>query len=238
MALINLESRNHYGWANSSKGTLADQMLRPLFNTGPVEMCWLDYEQAILARLDNRNLYRHARETLFPDVQVLARSHVVESIVTFENTLVSGQSDFDEWLENDKRPDDAVILWFRLFASERLGCSRCHNGPDLGGHGYANTGLRGQDMRLAVHAGLEQDQRRFLVPTLRNIAATAPYMYEGRFDTLLKVIAFYATGPAPDRGLHAFHLTPEDTAAIIAFFHSLTDIRLLTNPELGPPETT
>ncbi|PDH41703.1 MAG: hypothetical protein CNE99_01375 [OM182 bacterium MED-G24] len=132
MALINLESRNHYGWADSSKGTLADQMLRPLFNAGPVEMCWLDYEQAILSRLDNRNLYRHARETLFPDVQVLARSHVVESIVTFENTLVSRQSDFDEWLENDKRPDDAVILWFRLFASERLGCSRCHNGPDHG----------------------------------------------------------------------------------------------------------
>lgn len=237
LALINLTDRDHFGWADNTQDSLATQMMRPLFNSAPVEMGWADHEQSILERLNESVVYREARQALFPDTEMLGRNHVINAIEAFEHTLISRQSIFDQWLSEDQRPTEKIAEGFRLFASDRLGCSGCHNGPDLGGRGYADTGLGGDDAGLAIITGRDSDRHRFLVPTLRNIAVTAPYMHDGRFDTLEQVITFYASGPAPEQGLHTFDLTSDESAALVAFLRSLTDNQFLTNPALGPPAT-
>ncbi|MEM7366008.1 MAG: cytochrome c peroxidase [Pseudomonadota bacterium] len=232
LTLVNLRDRRHFGWVDSREQTLSEQMLRPLLNTLPVEMGWKGHEPVILKRIDER--YRDARFVLFPEADSLDRAHIISAIVAFERTLVSQNSTFDRWFVADERPDKNVIDGFRLFASDRLGCANCHNGPDLGGHGFRNTGLRGRDHGLATHAVQTEDEHQFLVPSLRNVEVSAPYMHDGRFQTLDDVIAFYAAGN-PDHELTAFALTPQESGALIAFLHSLTDHQFLTNPALGPP---
>ena len=87
--------------------------------------------------------------------------------------------------------------------------------------------------------GDDADKAKFKVTTLRNIAVTAPYMHDGRFNTLEEVVDHY------NEGLHAsstldpalastmgtgLMLTPEDKADLIAFLHTLTDFSYLNNP--------
>jgi cytochrome c peroxidase len=77
------------------------------------------------------------------------------------------------------------------------------------------------------------------VPTVRNIAVTAPYMHDGRFATLDAVIDHYALGgvPSPDRSalVKGFMITNEEKADLIAFLESLTDVEFLNDPLLADP---
>jgi cytochrome c peroxidase len=74
-----------------------------------------------------------------------------------------------------------------------------------------------------------EDKGRFLVPSLRNISRTAPYMHDGRFDTLEEVLAHYQHGIQPCDTLSAElkeplpRLTANDQAALLAFLQTLTD---------------
>jgi cytochrome c peroxidase len=80
--------------------------------------------------------------------------------------------------------------------------------------------------------GLELDRGKFKVPSLRNLAYTAPYMHDGRFTTLEAVIDFYSEGlqysPYADSNMKNIHkggiqLSEEDKVALIAFLLTLTD---------------
>jgi cytochrome c peroxidase len=84
----------------------------------------------------------------------------------------------------------------------------------------------------------------FKVPSLRNIAVTAPYMHDGRFNTLEEVIEHYNTGVQQSSSVHPllqFNLDPgldlsqEEIADIVAFLHTLTDEEFLTNEEFSDP---
>ena len=79
------------------------------------------------------------------------------------------------------------------------------------------------------------DFGKFKIPSLRNIAVTAPYMHDGRFNTLEEVVDFYSEGihmsqfSDPKLG-RPQQLTPEEKEAVLAFLHTLTDSTLLNNP--------
>src|SRR5690606_3916326 len=103
--------------------------------------------------------------------------------------------------------DPAAREGLTLFFSRELGCGRCHGGllfagpirteqdpevPPL----LRRTGLLGADSGLEQVTGREQDRFVFRVPTLRNVAMTAPYFHDGRLETLDQVLNFYAAGPA------------------------------------------
>jgi cytochrome c peroxidase len=82
----------------------------------------------------------------------------------------------------------------------------------------------------------------FKIPTLRNVALTAPYMHDGRFTTLEQVIEHYNTGAKnhPNRGIQIpdggyKFLTTADKAAIIAFLKTLTDQSLITDEKFSNP---
>jgi cytochrome c peroxidase len=91
--------------------------------------------------------------------------------------------------------------------------------------------------------GKSQDEGRFRVPTLRNIALTAPYMHDGSIATLPEVIEHYSVGgrQAPrgphdgnvlkDMRIRAFQISEQEKADLVAFLESLTDEAFLQDPQ-------
>ena len=83
----------------------------------------------------------------------------------------------------------------------------------------------------------------FKTPTLHNIALTAPYMHDGRFQTLEEVIDHYDSGGHPSPTVDPFmkytqgglQLTPEKKQQLIAFLHTLTDMEFVNNPAFQDP---
>lgn len=161
---------------------------------------------------------------------------ITRSISCYERTLISGWSRYDRYTyEGDASALNADEQnGLALFNSAALGCTNCHHGFDLSDHGFHNIGT---EMEYATDPGRyritldEADRGRFKVPTLRNIALTAPYMHDGSIATLDEVIDHFASGglPHPNKSpyMQPFSLAPEEREDLIAFLMALTDERSL-----------
>jgi cytochrome c peroxidase len=128
-------------------------------------------------------------------------------------------------------------------------CFHCH--PHGGGRFtdglIRNNGLDPEsmwtDLGLGGVTGLPQDRAKFKTPSLRNVVLTAPYMHDGRFQTLEEVIEHYNSGGHPSTTVDpnmkyttgGLQLTPEKKAQLIAFLHTLTDTEFVTNPDFLDP---
>ncbi|MGB3543741.1 cytochrome-c peroxidase [Rubrivirga sp.] len=119
-------------------------------------------------------------------------------------------------------------------------CEQCHVGDLFMGKQPTGNGL---DSTI-VDAGAGNG--RFKIVSLRNVALTAPYMHDGRFETLEDVVEHYSTGikpgPGLDRRLRAGYGRPlrlnfsaEERAALVAFLHTLTDTTMATDPRWSDP---
>ena len=168
-----------------------------------------------------------------PDAFVITRS-----IAAFERTLLSGNSPFDRWYYQGK--DGAMTAaarrGFDLFRSERLNCSKCHEGFLFTSQQVSNNGLYevypdSGRMRLT---GLETDRAMFKIPSLRNVAVTAPYMHDGSLPTLAAVVEHYNSGgrahPNKSTLVRPLALTAGEKEDLLAFLNTLTDTDFLTNP--------
>lgn len=164
----------------------------------------------------------------------------LNSIASFERTLISNQSPYDRFLNGDENALDASQKrGMHLFFNE-LYCGKCHNGSDLTNERFTNNGLyeiyadTGR-MRLTQK---EEDRAIFRVPTLRNIAVTGPYMHNGSIESLLDVIKHYESGGYPHKGKAAeikpFKLKDSERLDIVHFLEALTDSTFLNNPDFQP----
>jgi len=111
-----------------------------------------------------------------------------------------------------------------------------------------NNGLEHPYVDLGVGGitGVVAQEGLFKVPSLRNIALTAPYMHDGRFTNLAQVVAFYNSGVVSNPNLSPpligrngqplqLNLSAEQQAALVAFLNTLTDTNLVTDPKLSDP---
>ena len=165
-------------------------------------------------------------------------TNVTGAVAAFERTLVSDASPFDRY-----RLGDATALGpaerrgLVLFRSLKTRCFECHGFPTLANPDFKVIGvpdLPGQkeDRGRAETGAGPAYERAFKVPTLRNVALTAPYMHNGRFKTLADVLAFYAKGGGKGEGLQlanlddkirVFSLSTGEQQDLIAFLSALTD---------------
>jgi cytochrome c peroxidase len=111
----------------------------------------------------------------------------------------------------------------------------------------ANNGLESNPTDLGVGAitGVQAEKGAFKVPTLRNIALSAPFMHDGRFANLNEVLDFYSTGIQSHPFLHEdlktngqpkrMNFSANDKEDLIAFLNTLTDDHLLTDPKFSDP---
>jgi cytochrome c peroxidase len=135
------------------------------------------------------------------------RSSFLDALATFEKSLITPGSRFDRWLAGDTSALSAEELnGYDIFKS--FGCIACHQGVNIGGNLFQRQGI----FRPLVHA--KPDVVR--VPSLRNIATTAPYFHDGSAATLQEAVRKMAAAQL-DRSL-----TDDQLSALVAFLQTLT----------------
>jgi cytochrome c peroxidase len=113
-------------------------------------------------------------------------------------------------------------------------CFHCHGGMLFTDHQFHDNGLdlAPSDPGRAGVTRRNSDRGKFVTPTLRNIARTAPYMHDGRFQTLEEVVRHYSEGVQaspnldPNLAKHTavgLHLSPDDQSALVAFLKTLSE---------------
>lgn len=189
----------------------------PVLN--PVEMAMPD-EKAVLAVLTSIPAYVDAFKKAFPDAKdPVTYDGMAKAIGAFERKLVT-PSKWDKYLEGDKAAlSDAEKQGFEDFLE--AGCAACHAGAYLGGSMYQKAGIvkpwpNPKDQGRFEVTKADADKMMFKVPTLRNIAKTAPYFHDASAKTLpeaVKVMASLQLGK---------ELDDAKTKSIVTFLEALT----------------
>ena len=165
------------------------------------------------------------------DAWVLTRS-----ISAFERTLISMNSRYDQFKNgNQNALSKKEKKGLKLF-SEKLYCSSCHAPPYFTTHEAASNGLlkkyNDDKGRFRIHND-SSDIGKFKIPSLRNIELTYPYMHDGSYDKLEKVIDHYAKGGSQHKNqdliIKPFEINKKEKEQLIAFLKSLTDTSYMEN---------
>jgi len=263
MSLTNVAYNPAFTWSSEKVRSLEAQMRQPLFNAHPVEMGLKEDGALAVDALAPDSSYQAQFAAAFPDdLKPLSMDHMIQALASFERTLISGRSPFDRYIFDDDRAalSESAKHGMALFYSARVGCARCHSGINFmgpivyEGHErqralFANTGLYNVDGRGAYPAsdqGLIEvthradDMGKFRVPTLRNVALTAPYMHDGSLATLEAVLDHYVRGgrknPHQDPRIRPIALSSAERSDLLAFLASLTDREFVENPEFAAPK--
>ncbi len=136
-----------------------------------------------------------------------AIANVLDAIATFERTLVTPGSRFDQWLTGDANAlSEDELNGYRLFKS--MGCVSCHQGVNIGGNLFQRHGIF-----RPLAAPLPEILR---VPSLRNVATTPPYFHDGSAPTLDDAVRKMAAAQLNST------LTDQQVNAIVAYLQALT----------------
>ena len=198
--------------------TLEDQAKGPVLNPGEMAM---PNEGEVLKRLSAVPQYQKAFKAAFPgEENPISYDNFAKAVAAFERTLRT-QDRFDDFLKGDNKALSATELR-GLDTFLTVGCTTCHNGPLLGGNNYKKLGILNEYADKSDKGRIEvtkedYDEFVFKVPSLRNIALTAPYFHNGSQKTLeetVKAMAWLQLGK---------ELKPAEIADITAFLQALTD---------------
>lgn len=210
-----------FNWDGSAE-SLERQALRPLLSPKELAADFAD----IIARLSHDDVMPESFAKAFPDRPVIDRENILASLAAYERTLVPPMTAFDKWVSG--KADALTPLeqsGFRLFVG-RAGCVACHVGWRFTDDDFHDIGLKidapPPDRDTAARKGLFA----FKTPTLRAVTKTAPYMHDGRFNSLADVVDHYDSEVIDRRGLagnmtRRLHLTAKEKAGLIAFLKTL-----------------
>ncbi len=239
----------HFFWDHRAD-TLEDQVLMPIQDSVEMGMT-LD---ALVVKLAELPYYDTLFTNAFGDAEITA-DRISKALAQFNRAMVSYQSKFDQAFTQSapgQGPDFASVFTANEEAGRLLfeqgpanggaGCGACHTGVAQIATDAHNIGLDLVDTDEGVGEG------RFKVPSLRNVAVSAPYMHDGRFATLAEVIEHYNSGIQNNDNLDAALRTPNgqplrlnlsqtQKQQLEAFLHTLTDNTLLTSEMFSDPFT-
>lgn len=263
MSLTNVAFLSVYTWANPKLGTLEEQALVPMFADYPLELGMQQDTPAILRRFADDPDYQELFAAAFPDDDdPFTVERIVQALASFQRTLISGDSAYDRFVyRGDKTAmSESAQRGMALFFSETGECYHCHAGPNFstsfrsagteaGPPDFQNNGLYNLDGAgayppgnggLYEFTGDRRDQGKFRVPTLRNVAVTAPYMHDGSIATLDEVLDHYVRGGRArservSSSIQPLALTADERKDLIAFLQSLTDEEALADPRWSDP---
>lgn len=255
MALVNMGWENFFFW-DGRETTLEKQILDPVIN--PIEMheTWKNAVAKLNQDINYRNrFFRAFGEGGIDSVKA------AKAIAQFIRTMISGQSKYDVMYKYEngmslsateqsifQTIDPEEWAGYDLFKSlNGADCFHCHNGPLMRVKKFSNNGLLPNflnDLGRAAVTNNPEDNYKFKVPTLRNIALTAPYMHDGRFSTLDEVIEHYSSGihmsptidPLIEFGSQGgVQLDVQEKYLLKKFLLTLTDENFINNPKFKDP---
>ncbi|MHA3736494.1 cytochrome-c peroxidase [Pseudomonas sp. Eth.TT006] len=180
--------------------------------------------KTVLQRLSDDPGYRQSFSAAYPDA--VTQANIQNALASYERTLLTPNSRFDQYLKGNTD----ILTLDEKYGYQRFkdyGCIACHQGVNIGGNMFQKFGVFGDyiadrgnptvaDQGRFNVTGDEAERAVFKVPSLRNVALTAPYFHDGSAPTLeraVDVMFQYQLGRPPNA---------EDKRLIILFLKTLT----------------
>lgn len=229
---------------------IENQVFQPVRAHDEMNLQWTD----AVNRIVKSKFYRAKFSAAFPG-QAIDSILIAKAIAQFERVLISNRSKYDKVLQREASFTKEEYSGFVLMNDMTKGdCLHCHT-TDADALGtsltFSNNGLDSifnpslyKDLGRGAITGNVRDNGKFKIPSLRNIALTAPYMHDGRFKTLDEVLDFYSEGVNHsvniDSKMGMVHqkgvkLSKEEKQNIIAFLMTLSDSAFIKDPAFGNP---
>jgi len=211
---------NSYQFWDASVKSLKEQAYGPIHN--PVEM-GSNFKE-IVPKLKKDNYYNNEFKNIYGEIN---EQNIIDSIIEFENTLITPNSKFDMYLNGNKNiltnDEKKGYSYFKEY-----GCISCHNGINIGGNLIQKIGVmssyKSNDFGRYIVTKDERDKYYFKVPSLRNVDITAPYFHDGKIKTLSEAVSLMAKYQI------GFEISENEVKSIVAFLKTLTgDNHLLVN---------
>ncbi|MCP5121401.1 MAG: c-type cytochrome [Pseudomonadales bacterium] len=238
-SLWNVAFLQRFFW-DARAGSLEEQMQGPLYDEHEMATS----PEQLVRTLNGIPLYRELFRQAWPqdfqaDGAQIQLNQVYAAIAAFQLSLISLNSRYDQYAHGYAdaltEPEKEGMNIFRSFVAR---CAECHTPPLFTNQQVAVIGTpdpEGMPFDPGAAVPLNEPTLRggFKVPSLRNIALTAPYMHSGRFATLREAAAFYTGGrghavpPGEDLKIH-WHiwepkLSDEELDRLVDFLQTLTD---------------
>lgn len=231
--------------------SIETQVFHPVRAHEEMNLTW----EVASKRISKSSFYPPLFKAAFGDSVSIDSIYIAKAIAQFERTLISNNSKYDQVLQSKTSFTADELAGYILVNETNKGeCLACHS-TDADALGtlrrFSNNGLDAifepteyVDKGLGATTGDPKDNGRFKIPSLRNVGLTAPYMHDGRFETLEEVVAFYndsvhfsanidpKMGSAQRGGIH---LTVLEQRQIVAFLHTLSDSAFIQNPDFSNP---
>lgn len=244
MPLVNLVF-NHEGYfwnglissdnPNAGQRTIEDIVLMAI--TADDEMCATEASAVAAIRADAK--YPPLFKKAFGSEEITMK-RIQKAIAQYVRSLVSADSKFDRYLRGEEQLTPQELHGYVLFTTEEgADCFHCHGSsgsPLFTTNLFYNNGLDATPTDAHDRASVTGDPRdrgAYRAPSLRNVTKSAPYMHDGRFQTLDEVLEFYNSdvqnSPTISPLMHhvndgGVRLTPNDIADLKAFLETLTDL--------------
>ncbi|MEL6589244.1 MAG: cytochrome c peroxidase [Bacteroidota bacterium] len=208
----------------------------------------------LVDRLKQTNFYEPLFQDAFNSPEITADKSI-KAISQFVRSMFSFHAKYDYARSGNLfgNIQDPPFAEFTALENQGLSlfnthCESCHRGALFNTTRAHNNGLDeiSTEEGYAIVSGLQEDYGKFKAPSLRNIAVTAPYMHDGRFNSLEEVVDFYSdqiqANPNLDPLLKEadghpkrFLFTETEKEALVAFLHTLTDQKFMTDPRWSDP---
>ena len=217
----------------------------------PVEMG--ETVRNVIVKLQNTPLASAKKPVDYPKMfkkafgtEEINSERMMKALSQFMLTMVSANSKYDYYVKGDASAlNDREKEGLKLFQSK---CSSCHTGELFTDYSFRNNGLvplRINDPGRSGITGDKADMHKFKVPSLRNVGLTAPYMHDGRYNSLEAVLDHYSDSvynsetldPIFNKadGKKGIALTASEKQSIIAFLRTLNDQQFIQEAKLSDP---
>jgi cytochrome c peroxidase len=245
LSIADLQSSGNLFW-DGRETDVTNLVMRPV--TNHVEM-GIDNADVLTQKLAALSYYPQLFASAFGDNQVTI-DRISKSIELFMEAITTGNSRFDQYSAGTTSALTTQEVNGRTLFDTKYNCGSCHNG--FGGYGssgnFKDIGLDETytDKGRGALSGASADMGKFRVPNLQNVALTAPYMHDGRYQTLDEVIDHYSHNVRNSNNLdtllkdntgHArqMNISDNEKQDIIAFLKTLTDNKLISDPKFSNP---
>lgn len=252
MSLLNIGYVEKGVFWDGRSNTLEEQALIPIEDPIELHDTWENVEAKLKDHPSYPEMFREAFG--IEDRSEITKELAAKALAQFERTLIGANSKYDKVIfQGQAAFTDSEDRGMRMFTDAQGGlpdaeCAHCHalhlgTTDDFFNNGLDSVGSLTEFIDLGL-GGVTQDtfeNGKFRAPTLRNIALTAPYMHDGRFETLEEVIDFYNESPNHtnatnvDVNIRPLELTDQQKEDLINFLHTLTDTVFTTNPAFQSP---
>ncbi|MBM3432335.1 MAG: cytochrome-c peroxidase [Bacteroidetes bacterium] len=233
--LFNLLWQKTFHWDGAYR-SLTEEAVQPI--TGATEM-GMSFDR-IKQYLQDDPSYRESFKKVY-GTWFIRPELVTNALSQFTATFISANSKYDRVKQGRAQFDAYEQAGYQLFQQR---CASCHSEPLFTDHSFRNIGLpldpSLNDLGRFLVSRNATDSMKFKVPSLRNVAASANYMHDGRFATVQQVIRHYRYGVRRSTTLdpllqNGLSMSDADEYNLMQFLKCLTDSSFLQETRLARP---